>query len=190
MVSAEEPELAARSRDDGVGDAFAALYDRHETRIYAFAYWATGNADDATALAREIFLRAYRALGSVAVGHNAGSHVNARLYRITAEAYLDTRPHRRKWGRKDAVARLRLAIGYTGGPRCGLLTGATPYTTLRILQGMSSRNRLALIPRDHVGLSCEDISAALGVSSDATRALLFHAREEFRTLHAGPTKGA
>lgn len=61
---ATDRELIKRSlRRDA--DAFAALFDRHSTAVYRYAYSLARNAEDADDLVQETFLAAWRRLGEI-----------------------------------------------------------------------------------------------------------------------------
>lgn len=58
-----EEELIQRSQDGDI-DAFEELVARNETKVYAIAYRFMGNADDASDLAQDAFLKAFKSIKS------------------------------------------------------------------------------------------------------------------------------
>jgi len=176
----EESAWVVRAKA-GDGAAFAALYDRYERRIHGFAYRMVGNAADAADLTQDTFLRAYCALEKTGNALN----VSAWLYRIAANACLDTLRRRRRacwlpWpvARHDTPSRDR-----ADDPENHLIANETQRAVRRSLDAMTPRARQALILREYEGLSYAEIGAVLGVSPQAVKSILFRGREEFRRHH-------
>jgi RNA polymerase sigma-70 factor (ECF subfamily) len=170
-----------------VRDAFAALYDRYEPRIYAFIYSMTGDTDDATDLTRETFLRAYRLLDGSAIGCGAEPNANVWLHRLAADACLTARRRSGRWARRGAGEHRRPAANRDDDPRRGPPATATACATRNTLARMVPRHRLALVLRDYAGLSTGEVGAVLGISAAEARILLFRAREAFRALQDRPS---
>lgn len=59
----DEAEQIKRARQ-GDPAAWIELVGQHQTAVFRLAYLLLGNADDATDVAQEVFLRAFRALGT------------------------------------------------------------------------------------------------------------------------------
>ena len=183
---ANETHWVARAR---AGDrvAFAELYARYERRIYSFVYRTMGDPDDAAELTQETFLKAYRALGKI----DGELNVNAWLHRIAANACTDVLRRRKRvrwlpWGaldRDDPGERLE------GDPADALLGAETRHAVQRTLLSQPPHYRQALLLREHEGLSCEEIGAALGLSAAAAKSLLFRAREDFRRRYGALNDG-
>ncbi len=57
-------------------------------------------------------------------------------------------------------------------------------TVRRALMALSPRQRAALVLREVSGLSCRQVAAALGISANATKTLLWRARAELRDRYA------
>ena len=70
-ADAHEPPLPADASDEalleacrrGRADAFDAIVQRHQRNVYALCYRFVGNHEDASDLAQDVFVRAYRAHG-------------------------------------------------------------------------------------------------------------------------------
>ncbi len=169
----------------GDADAFAAIVDRYERRIYTFAFHMTGDADAAAELTWETFLAAYRGLHRA----DADEGLSVWLHRLAAEACQAPPPAR--W-----VRRLLRLLGWRGrrgeSPRCaqdhraGVPPRGGETAGQRTLGAMSPRHRQALVLRECSGLSYGEIAAVAGVPQAEIPALLFRSREEFRGLRASP----
>ena len=177
VMTSEEAAWVARAK---AGDqaAFAELFTRYERRIYSFIYRMMGNPEDAFDLTQETFLKAYRALGKT----DAELNVNAWLHRIAANACTDVLRRRRwvRWLPWEALDRDDLGERLDGDPADALLGAETRQAVQRTLLSQPPHYRRALLLREHEGLSCEELGAALGLSAAAAKSLLFRAREDFR----------
>ena len=81
----ERPEESlVEEAQRGGREAFAELVRRHERRIYGVVYRMSGNPSDADDLAQEVFLTAWRAIGSF----RRGSSFYTWLYRIAVNLSL------------------------------------------------------------------------------------------------------
>jgi len=183
LTAADELHCIARAKA-GDADAFALLYQKYERSVYQFIYRMVGNAEDASDLTQECFIRAYKALPQT----NEELNIGAWLRRIAANVCLDTlrRRSRLRWLRLDQLnpwqSPAQRSAG-TGDPERALLHTETQDLVERILQQLQPRYRAVLILREYEGYSIEEIGAMLGVSRSAVKSLLFRAREEFRRLY-------
>ena len=164
MARVQQSLQPVRPRNDGVQEAFAALYDRYEARIYAFLYRVTGDTRAAADLTRETFLRAYQALDHLSAGSGVEMDLNAWLHGIAAATHMNACRRGRGWALWGGVHRR---------PTADPMQSA--------LERMVPRLHLALALRDYAGLSCAEVGTALGISAEAARMLLFEAREEARS---------
>ena len=82
--------LAHRVRD-GDSDAFEEVFRTYHTRIYNYVYRMVGNAEEASDLTQESFLKAYRAL----LRGEEPLNISAWLYRIASNTCLDVLRRRR-----------------------------------------------------------------------------------------------
>src|SRR4026208_1655709 len=75
QVDVSDAELVTQVRNGDVG-AFEALYRRHAPRLYSLASRMAGSVDEGEDLLQEIFLQAYRKLGSFKGGAAFGTWVH------------------------------------------------------------------------------------------------------------------
>ncbi|MCS7246411.1 MAG: sigma-70 family RNA polymerase sigma factor [Thermomicrobium sp.] len=182
LSAADELRCVARAKA-GDDEAFALLYQKYERTIYQFIYRMVGNAEDASDLTQECFIRAYKALPQTSEDLNLG----AWLRRIAANVCLDTlrRRSRLRWLRLDHLAPWQggPSRSTTHDPERALLQTETQDVVERVLQRLQPRYRAALILREYEGYSSDEIADFLGISRSAAKSLLFRAREEFRRLY-------
>jgi RNA polymerase sigma-70 factor, ECF subfamily len=167
----------------GDADAFAAIVDRYERRIYTFAYHMTGDAAVAAELTRETFLAAYRGLHRA----DADESLSVWLHRLAAEACQAPPPAR--WVRRLLWWKDRRAASPL--PPHDFPAGVQPHSEgasagQRALGAMSPRHRQALVLCECSGLAYGEIAAVVGVPESEVAALLLRSREEFRGLQAPP----
>ena len=167
----------------GDADAFAAIVDRYERRIYTFAWHMTGDDAAAAELTRETFLAAYRGLHRA----NADESLSVWLHRLATEACQAPPPVR--WVRR--LLRWSGRRGEWSCPPQDHRAGVPPrgeeaLAAQRALGAMSPRHRQALVLRECSGLAYGEIAAVVGVPESEVAALLLCSREEFRGLQALP----
>ncbi len=181
LSAAEELWWVTRAKE-GDQAAFEAIFQRYERPIYQFIYRMMGNAEDASDLTQECFIRAYRALPQTSDDLN----VSAWLHRIAANACLDVlrRRKRIRWLPWEGHGQSELHLnGHLEDPEREAIRNETQALVQSVLSQMNPRHRLALILREYEGLSCEEIGEIMGLSRSAVKSVLFRAREEFRRMY-------
>jgi RNA polymerase sigma-70 factor (ECF subfamily) len=83
-IGTGDRDLAARCLA-GDRDAFEGLYRQHVGRLYNLAWRMSGSGEDADDLVQDIFLQAYRKLGS----YKGESSLGTWLYRLAVNLCLD-----------------------------------------------------------------------------------------------------
>jgi RNA polymerase sigma-70 factor (ECF subfamily) len=160
----------------GRREAFDVIVTRHRKSIYQLCYRFTGNHEDASDLAQDVFVKAFKALDRF----KGDSALGTWLYRIGVNAALNRaalrRPHVEPIGdtepvdrnvthplttlaRRDDAARVRAAIGQ-----------------------LPPKQRATLILRVYHELSHEEIARMLGSSVGAVKANFFHAVGNLKRL--------
>ena len=160
----------------GQGEAFDQLVVRHRRSVYQVCYRFVGNHEDATDLAQEVFLRAYRALGSF----KGNSGVGTWLYRIAVNLCLnkvtsrvprtESIDERTELTARDPDAMTRLM----SAERAGLVRAA--------IVRLPPKQRATLILRVYQDLPHQEIARLLGSSVGAVKANFVHALNNLRRL--------
>ena len=112
MDERPEDRLVEEARKGG-REAFAELVRRHERRVYGVVYRMVGNPSDADDLAQEVFMTAWRSIGSF----RGRSSFYTWLYRIAVNASLTfLRKKAREKGRTAFDENLSVPDGAHGAP--------------------------------------------------------------------------
>jgi RNA polymerase sigma-70 factor (ECF subfamily) len=177
----EHPDapLAEEARHGG-REAFAALVRRHERQIHGVAFRMAGNAADADDLSQEVFLTAWRAIGSF----RGGSSFSTWLYRIAVNTSLTfLKKKGREKGRAPFDENLAVAApgrGLAPGPE---RTSALNELAARIDEAVAAlpahfRASFALVADQ--GLSHAEAARILGCSENTVSWRMHKARKLLR----------
>jgi len=161
----------------GSRDAFDELVRRHQRHVYQLCYRFTGNHEDASDLAQEVFIRAYRGLA----GFKRQSSFSTWLYRIGVNVCLN---------RVASRAGSR-TVGLESGDRIDARAERADVALLRQEQAAEVRaavarlppkQRAAVILRVYHELPHDEIAEILGSSVGAVKANFFHALGNLKKL--------
>lgn len=182
-VEASESALIERWRD-GDQRAFEDLVGRYEKKVYNLAYRMSGNADDASDLAQEAFVRVYTALPSF----RGQSSFATWLYRIATNVCLD---ELRRRGRQPVLSLdqpvamdegqvVRQTVDPSTGPLEELERGEVQAAVQRGISSLQPEHRAVIVLRDLQGLSYDEIAEALECSLGTVKSRLNRARLALR----------
>lgn len=130
-----DAELATLALDEGSG-AFAALMQRHETRLYRLIRSHIGNSDEALDLVQESFVAAWLALKT----YDPARPVGTWLARIAINKSRD-------WGRRRAVRRFFTFAAPLEGDVLEIADDSIPADVV-----LADQQRLAAVARAIPGL--------------------------------------
>ncbi len=189
ISSAENP--AAGDPFDGADDralcdacmagnraAFDVIVRRHERQVYQLCYRFVPRHEDASDLAQDVFVRAYRGLG----GFKGDSALATWLYRIAVNVCLNrtalkTPRHERLDLSSESHADLREERADVR-----LLRGERTAEVRAAIAKLPDKQRATLILRVYHELPHAEIAEILGSSVGATKANLFHALANLKKL--------
>lgn len=168
-------ELAARCLA-GDREAFEGLYRQHVGRLYNLAYRMSGGADDADDLVQEVFLQAYRKLGS----YKGESSLGTWLYRLAVNLCLD-----RIRSKAGKMAQVTDSIDEDGAdpvvsPGSPAEWNATRLDLERAVAELPPSYRAAFVLHDVEGYQHDEIAAMLDISEGSSKSLLHKARMKLR----------
>ncbi|MDX2037081.1 MAG: sigma-70 family RNA polymerase sigma factor [Isosphaeraceae bacterium] len=178
MSETDDRALIAACRA-GRSDAFGALVQRYQSRLYPTALRLTGRPEDALDLLQDAFLRAFEKLG----GFHGESSFYTWLYRITVNLALSER--RRKSSR--IVPRVASDAGpepedrsIDHEPSSSLERAELDRAVQSALDALAPDHRAVIVMKEFDGLRYEEIAALLDVPVGTVRSRLHRARHDLR----------
>lgn len=181
---ASEPKIDLDTQlmlDACAGDesAFPTLFRRHHARVLNYCLRMVGNLDRAEELAQETFLNVYRARRR----YEPRAHFVTYLFRVATNLCLNEKRRLARWGRpaevdapdaKELVDVDRESIEER-------IAAVEHWERLRrAVEQLPKRQAAALLATRLEGLSQNEAAAALGVSIQALKSLLFRATRTLR----------
>ena len=156
--------------------AFDVIVERHRRAVYQLCYRFVGNHEDASDLSQDVFLRAYRGLGSF----RGGSSFATWLHRIGVNACLN-RVAARKPVTEELDARQHVDTR-TESPAERVLRQERGARVREAITQLPPKQRATLVLRMYQELSHEEIADVLGSSVGAVKANFFHALGNLKKL--------
>jgi RNA polymerase sigma-70 factor (ECF subfamily) len=186
-TEAARPEAATASeREDdralvqaclrGHRDAFDVIVERHQRQVYQLCYRFAGNHEDASDLAQDVFIRAYRGLH----GFKGNSAFSTWLYRIGVNVCLNrvgSRTH--KWTTLEVADRPDIRAERADAR---LLRGERAAEVRAAIAKLPKKQRAALVLRIYHDLPHDQIAEIVGTSVGAVKANFFHALANLKKL--------
>jgi RNA polymerase sigma-70 factor, ECF subfamily len=172
-------ELAGRIRS-GDSAAFEVLYQQHATRLYNLAYRMAGTANDAEDLLQDIFLLAYRKVGSF----RGESSLGTWLYRLAMNHCLDVLR-----SRQSRMGQQTDSLDEEGAPVPAAVPtlGAVSRIDLeRAISRLPQACRAAFLLHDVEGFGHQEVGAILGISEGTSKSQVHKARLRIRQYLTQP----
>jgi RNA polymerase sigma-70 factor (ECF subfamily) len=172
----EEDRLAIEASQRGEREAFDSLVERYQRDVYRICYRYVNNHHDASDLAQDVFLKAYRAIGRF----RGDSAFSTWLYRIAVNTCLNFRAsrHRPSEELKDDV------------PDAGRRVDARmeddelSQQVREAVSRLPEKQRATLILKVYNDMTHEEVAAILGSTVGTVKANLFHALGNLRKAMA------
>lgn len=182
-----EKELLARCIE-GDAESFIPILEKYQNRIYNFIRFMIRNDEAAKDLAQEAFEKAFAALMSFRLGSEFSPWIFRIAYNLCRDYYkskkrgetsLEAEPEdgESEWHGKTKGAAEEFEIKEMRN---------VLDTALNALKPMF---RDALLLKHYEGFSYEEISEILGVSENAARLRVLHARQQMQELMKGYKNG-
>ena len=148
--------------------AFEALYRAHVNRVYALSYRLSGNPDLAEELTQEVFVRAWRKLGSF----RGESAFSTWLHPLTVNVALSERRARRR-----REARVTTTDDLGALERAGTRVPSGHSLDLeRAMRMLPEGARDVFVLHDVYGYTHEEVGSLTGIAAGTSKAQLHRAR--------------
>jgi RNA polymerase sigma-70 factor, ECF subfamily len=177
MDASDVAAVLARAQQ-GDGEAFRVLVERHGRRAFQLAFRMTRNEQDAEDVVQESFLRAYRQLGRF----EARANFATWLHRIVANCAVDVMRTRHAKQQKvsDPLDEAVPIQAGTPDPQRLAESGEVRARVDDALAALSPLERAAFALRHHEGRSIEEIGRTLGLGTSASKHAVFRAVKKLR----------
>jgi RNA polymerase sigma-70 factor, ECF subfamily len=177
----DEETLLARAQA-GDREAFERLIREHQDTVYTLALRLTGNPDEATEVAQQALIRAWRALPRF----RGDARLSTWLHRIT----VNTAWSRRRHLRRRATVPLEAVPEHPAPPGPDHPETAGELAELRAslraaLNALPPEARVVVVLKDVMGWSHAEIAVELGISVPAAKVRLHRAHRRLQVLLEG-----
>lgn len=165
----------------GDRQAFDVIVERHRRHVYQLCYRFVGNHEDASDLAQDVFIRAFRGLKTFKGQASLGTW----LYRIAVNVSLN-----RVGAKGPRAVSLDTSLAGSGerlasaaeSPTDALLRDERAARVRAAIARLPRKQRATLVLRVYHELPHEQIAAILGSSVGAAKANFFHALNNLKKL--------
>jgi RNA polymerase sigma-70 factor (ECF subfamily) len=167
----------ARAAADGNREAFDTIVERHRRAVYQVCYRFVNNHEDASDLAQDAFVRAWKGLKNF----KGQSALSTWLYRIAVNVCLNRKAEKRRITEPiettEHVADTRIE-----GAHHALVREERAVVVRRAIANLPEKQRATLILRTYHEMSHQEIADVLGTSVGAAKANLFHALNSLKKI--------
>lgn len=160
----------------GHSEAFAIIVERHRRQVYQVCYRFVNNHEDASDLAQDAFVRAYKGLR----GFNRQSALATWLYRIAVNVSLNKVAV--KTPRIESIAAREYPDERGERPDAAMLRGERAAEVRAAIARLPNKQRATLILRVYHEMPHGQIAEILGSSVGAVKANFFHAMANLKKL--------
>lgn len=160
----------------GRREAFDVIVERHRRQVYLLCYRFTGNHEDASDLAQDVFVRAFRGLKNF----KGQSSLATWLYRIGVNTSLNRAAVKRPV--TEPIEPERHVDTGSIDPLGDIVRSEDAAQLRAAIRQLPPKQRATLILRVYHELPHEEIARTLGSSVGAVKANFFHALGNLRKL--------
>ena len=172
----QESDSAAVARaQEGDGDAYRMLVERHSRSLFRLAFRITGNPEDAQDVVQDTLLKAFRQIRR----YESRAHFGTWIRRIAANCALDLIRARRRRA-EDSSGAGEFAATTRPGPDRVAYGSQVQQRVAEAMRELSGQERTAFVLRHFEGQSIEEIGAAMGLNPGAAKHSVFRAVQKLR----------
>ena len=161
----------------GRAEAFDVIVARHQRQVYRVCYRFAPTHEDASDLAQDVFVRAYKGLRRF----KGESSLATWLYRIAVNVCLSHAAGKDR-ALEPLAARADMLVAPTEAPVEHVLRGERAEQVRAAICRLPRKQRATLILRVYHELPHDEIARILGSSVGAVKANFFHALNNMRKL--------
>ncbi len=161
---------------DGQAGAFELIVERHRRSVYQLCYRFVGNHEDASDLAQDVFLRAYRGLGRF----RGQSSIATWLYRIGVNVCLNRVSVKKP--RTESIQERQYVDTRSESASDRILRDERAVRVRTAVAALPRKQRAALVLRVYHEMSHREIADIVGTSVGAVKANVFHALRNLKKL--------
>jgi RNA polymerase sigma-70 factor (ECF subfamily) len=170
----EDLELIRRSQS-GDTEAFDELVSKYRAKIFTMVYGMVRNEHDASDLAQEGFLKAWRSIHRF----DGRSSFYTWLYRITVNLTLDSL---RRKGRCQEVELSDAIPSFVPGPGVNYERAEIREQVNAALAQLSPEHRVVVVMRELEDMQYHEIAEVLNLSVGTVMSRLFYARKKLQSI--------
>ena len=160
----------------GRREAFDVIVVRHQRQVYQLCYRFVNNHEDASDLAQDVFVRAFRGLRTF----KGDASLATWLYRVGVNACLNRRAVRvMPTEPLEAAPRVDASVE---DPLTRIVRGERAAVVRDAIAKLPPKQRATLVLRVYQELTHEEIARTLGGTVGAAKANLFHALGNLKRL--------
>lgn len=160
----------------GRREAFDLIVERHQRTVYLVCYRFMGNHEDASDLAQDVFVRAFKGLRNFKGEASLGTW----LYRVGVNACLNRVALKRP--ETEPIDAAQHIDRRAGDPLAEIVRDERAAEVRAAIRKLPPKQRAALVLRVYQELTHEEIANILGSSVGAVKANFFHALGNLRRI--------
>lgn len=153
------------------------IYDKYRDSIYSYLFYQTGNTAISEELCQEVFLKAFKAIGSF----QGRSSVKTWLYSIAHNTYVTWYKREKKY---EIISldneEVNMLKSCQWQPEVAMEKLENSIEIRKVLAGLKEEHRNVLILSELQELSYEEIANTLNWNLSKVKSTLYRARIQFR----------
>lgn len=173
LESADDRVLVAAFLE-GRREAFDVIVERHRRHVYQLCFRFMGNHEDASDLAQDVFVRAFKGLRNFKNEASLGTW----LYRVAVNVCLNRRALKRP--ETEPLDPAQHVDRRLDSPLDRVIRDEKAAVVRQAIEKLPPKQRATLVLRVYQELSHEEIATVLGSSVGAVKANFFHALGNLR----------
>ncbi|MEA4854134.1 MAG: sigma-70 family RNA polymerase sigma factor [Christensenella sp.] len=162
----------------GDSEAFCALIEKYEKRIYNIAYKFMQNSSDAQDAAQDAIIKMYGNIQKFSFQ----SAFPTWMYRVVANTCLDLLRKKKAMITVSTEEYENNAVSREGNPEAEAENNDLGQNIRMAVQELNEKYRLVLVLKDMEGLKYEEVAEILKITPGTVKSRLFRAREKLRKL--------